>query len=102
MNKEHPKSSSFMDNIRHYNSMFAFTSMGGKQDKTVNVGRGPYCYRIQGQNLHKIATLLPAKGKPPKFAQLYITINLMRFVTGSTLSAPSHQHHQVQLSLTTS
>jgi hypothetical protein len=89
MNKEHPKSSSFMDNIRRYNSMFAFTSMGGKQDKSVNVGRGPYCYRIEGQNLHKIGTLLPEKGKPPKFAQLYIydkpneirnRINAVRFV----------------------
>nr|GEX17539.1 hypothetical protein [Tanacetum cinerariifolium] len=28
------------DNIRRYNSMFAFTSMGGKQDMSVNVGRG--------------------------------------------------------------
>ena len=45
--------------------------MGGKQDKSVNVGRGPYCYRIQG-HLHKIGTLLPEKGKPPKFSQLYI------------------------------
>nr|GEX72585.1 ATP-dependent DNA helicase PIF1-like [Tanacetum cinerariifolium] len=29
---KHPKSASFIDNIRRYNSMFAFTSMGGKQD----------------------------------------------------------------------
>nr|GEY88169.1 retrovirus-related Pol polyprotein from transposon TNT 1-94 [Tanacetum cinerariifolium] len=51
---KHPKSASFIDNIRRYNSMFAFTSMGGKQDTSVNVGRGTrvtmkqyFAYRIQ-------------------------------------------------------
>lgn len=70
--KEHPKSASFIDNIRRYNSMFAFTSMGGKQDTSVNVGRGPYCYRLHGENYHLAGSLLPETGKPPKFAQLYI------------------------------
>nr|GEZ70306.1 plant OB fold protein [Tanacetum cinerariifolium] len=32
-------SASFIDNIRRYNSMFAFNSMGGKQNTSVNVGR---------------------------------------------------------------
>ncbi|PWA87092.1 hypothetical protein CTI12_AA128120 [Artemisia annua] len=66
------KSSSFIDNIRRYNSMFAFTSIGAKQDNTVNKGYGPYCYRIQGENYHQMGTLLPKRGKPPVFAQLYI------------------------------
>lgn len=52
--------------------MFAFTSMGGKQDTSVNVGRGPYCYRIQGMNCHRMGSLLPEVGKPPKFSQMYI------------------------------
>ncbi|GKC92713.1 putative PIF1 DNA helicase/replication protein A1-like protein, partial [Tanacetum coccineum] len=43
---KHPKSASFIDNIRRYNSLFAFTSMDGP--------------------------LLPADGKPAKFTQLYI------------------------------
>ncbi|PWA81097.1 hypothetical protein CTI12_AA189780 [Artemisia annua] len=50
-----PKSNSFIDNIRRYNSMFAFTSIGAKQDNTVNKGYGPYCYRIQGENYHQMA-----------------------------------------------
>ena len=67
-----PKSKSFIDNIRRYNSMFAFTSIGAKQDNTVNQGYGPYCYRIQGENYHQMGTLLPKRGKPPVFTQLYI------------------------------
>ncbi|GKD31695.1 putative PIF1 DNA helicase/replication protein A1-like protein [Tanacetum coccineum] len=69
---EHDKSASFIDNIRRYNSMFAFTSMGGKVDDTVNYGRGPFCYRIHGENYHRVGSLLPETGKTPKFAQLYI------------------------------
>ena len=72
INGQHPKSSTFIDNIRRYNSMFAFTSIGAKQDMSVTDGRGPYCYRIQGQNYHRMGTLLPEKGKTPKFAQQYI------------------------------
>ncbi|GJT53951.1 hypothetical protein Tco_0989005 [Tanacetum coccineum] len=72
INKKHQKSTTFIDNIRRYNSMFAFTSMGGKQDKSVNTGRGPYCYRIQGMNCHRMGALLPDEGKPPIFSQLYI------------------------------
>ena len=72
INGQHPKSAMFVDNIRRYNSMFAFTSIGAKQDMSVTDGRGPYCYRIQGQNYHRMGTLLPERGKAPKFAQQYI------------------------------
>ena len=69
---KNPKSESFIDNIRRYNSMFAFTSIGAKQDTSVNQGYGPYCYRIQGENYHLMGTLLPQQGKQPAFSQLYI------------------------------
>ena len=87
---EHPKSDSFMENIRRYNSMFAFTWMAGKQDTTVNTGRGPFCFRIQGENNHVLGDLLPKPGEPPKFGQLYIydpanevqnRINVVRYFT---------------------
>ena len=79
-----------MENIRRYNSMFAFTWMAGKQDTSVNNGRGPYCFRIQGENNHVLGDLLPKPGEPPKFGQLYIydpanevqnRINVVRYVT---------------------
>lgn len=70
---EDAKSQNFRNNIRTYNSMFAFTSMGGKVDDSINRrGRGPYVFRLHGQTYHSIGSLLPEPGAPPKFAQLYI------------------------------
>ncbi|XP_022027109.2 uncharacterized protein LOC110928403 [Helianthus annuus] len=66
------ESKHFLNNIRRYNSMFAFTSMGGKVDPTVNRGNGPFCYRISGENYHSTGSLLPEDGDQPKFCQLYI------------------------------
>ncbi|XP_022018850.1 uncharacterized protein LOC110918879 [Helianthus annuus] len=66
------ESKHFLNNIRRYNSMFAFTSMGGKVDHTVNRGNGPFCYRISGENYHSTGSLLPEDGDQPKFCQLYI------------------------------
>ncbi|KAF7821900.1 uncharacterized protein G2W53_027355 [Senna tora] len=65
------RSSHFMKEIRNYN-MFAFTSMGGKIDHSINQGKRPYVFRIQGQNMHMLGSLLPPNGERPKFSQLYI------------------------------
>ncbi|KAF8388771.1 hypothetical protein HHK36_025451 [Tetracentron sinense] len=62
----------FKDHIRTYNSMLSFTSMGGKIDNSVLDGQGPYAFRINGANYHKIGSLLPSPGNKPKFAQLYV------------------------------
>ncbi|XP_062014061.1 uncharacterized protein LOC133730499 [Rosa rugosa] len=62
----------FRENIRAYNSMFAFTSMGAKIDETINDGSGPYIFKISGQVHHLMGSLLPIEGESPKFAQLYI------------------------------
>ncbi|KAL1355887.1 uncharacterized protein [Arachis hypogaea] len=66
------KSLYFQKNIRSYNSMFAFTSLGGKVMDSVNDGRGPPQFIISGQNYHRIGSLLPVAGEKPKFAQLYV------------------------------
>nr|GEX40807.1 hypothetical protein [Tanacetum cinerariifolium] len=34
-------------------------------------GRGPYTFRINGQNYHRIGSLLPAEGVPPRYTQQY-------------------------------
>ena len=52
--------------------MFAIMSLGGKVDKTLNDGNGPYVFRLNGQNHRQIGSLLPVDGSEPKFAQLYI------------------------------
>ncbi|XP_060969574.1 uncharacterized protein LOC133036831 [Cannabis sativa] len=62
----------FRKNIRAYNSMFAFTSMGGRIDNLINQSQGSYVFRMSGQNYHHIGSLLPEHEKNPQFAQLYI------------------------------
>ena len=62
----------FIRNIRQYNCLFAFTSMGAQIDNSVNDGRGPPLFKFCGQVHHRIGTLLPDDGSPPRFIQLYI------------------------------
>lgn len=65
-------SKNFLKNIRTYNMIFSFTSMGGKIYHSVNVGRGPYCFRLHGHNYHRLGSLLPVKDSKPNFSQLYV------------------------------
>ncbi|XP_031116659.1 uncharacterized protein LOC116020319 [Ipomoea triloba] len=53
------KSTHFLQNIRSYNNMFCFTSMGGKIDRTINNGNSPPVFRLHGQNFHLMGSLLP-------------------------------------------
>lgn len=62
----------FRRSIRAYNSLFSFTSMGGKVGENMLGNRGPYTFRVHGENYHRIGSLLPKAGKPPQFCQLYI------------------------------
>ncbi|KAL6584543.1 hypothetical protein OROMI_003832 [Orobanche minor] len=72
LENRHDKSKRFIEDIWAYNMMFSFTSMGGKIDYSVNKGADPYTFRLGGQNLHRIGSLLPLDGSTPKFSQLYI------------------------------
>ncbi|CAN6822567.1 unnamed protein product [Brassica oleracea] len=65
-------STHFQHDIRTYNSILAFTSMGAQIDHSVMHKTGPFTYRIHGQNAHRIGSLVPEPGRPPKFSQLYI------------------------------
>ncbi|WOH01414.1 hypothetical protein DCAR_0520798 [Daucus carota subsp. sativus] len=67
-----PKSPHFRQNIRVYNCMFAMCSSGGKVDHKINRGGAPFCFKIRGQNMHFIGSLIPEEGSKPKFCQLYI------------------------------
>ncbi|GJX91672.1 hypothetical protein Tco_0344998 [Tanacetum coccineum] len=62
----------FIDNIRAYNQMFSMTSLGANVDSSINNGRGPYVFRISGQNYHWIGSMCLDEGNPPRFLQLYI------------------------------
>jgi hypothetical protein len=52
----------FRHEIRMYNSVLAFTSLGAKVDDSVTRGPGPYSFRIQSELYHKIGSLSPAEG----------------------------------------
>ncbi|PWA72374.1 hypothetical protein CTI12_AA271070 [Artemisia annua] len=62
----------FMENIRAYNQMFAMTSLGAEIDYSINMGRGPYVFKISGQLYHRIESLCPEQNARPQFLQLYI------------------------------
>ncbi|GJW16856.1 hypothetical protein Tco_0024292 [Tanacetum coccineum] len=62
----------FLENIRAYNQMFIMTSLGAHVGESINIGRGPYVFKILGQLYHWIGSLCPADGEPPRFLQLYI------------------------------
>ncbi|KAF2355516.1 hypothetical protein FHG87_013728 [Trinorchestia longiramus] len=47
--------SNFTQNIRNYNSAFAFASFGANIRPPP--GRGPYCFRLQGQTYHSASNL---------------------------------------------
>ena len=66
------RSKHFMERIKGYNMMFAFTSMSGQIDKTLNIGGGPYVFRVGGQTCHRIGNLLLDESTLAKFQQLYI------------------------------
>ncbi|KAK9912022.1 hypothetical protein M0R45_035896 [Rubus argutus] len=63
----------FRQNIRAYNNVFAFTSMGVYVDETINVRAGGiYTFRAQGSIYHKIGGLLLVDDRRPRYLQAYI------------------------------
>ncbi|RLN98413.1 hypothetical protein BBJ28_00021640 [Nothophytophthora sp. Chile5] len=88
----------FRKNIRAYNQVFAFTSVGAsrsdrghvqgvREDSEVQGQRGVYTYRIQGAMGHYLGSMLPyvdrrtGEESAPKFAQIYIVDPDMRHRT---------------------
>src|SRR4051794_33911657 len=63
----------FRQNIRAYNSAFAFASFGGKIDHTLNRGgqRAPYVFKVNGDVYHQHGSLIPEIGETPAYAQIY-------------------------------
>lgn len=56
---------------------FHLLFMGGKIDHELNDLKGPYVFKIQEQNFHRLGNLLPTSESTPKFSQLYISIILI-------------------------
>lgn len=62
----------FRENIRAYNMIFSFTSLGGDTENSVRESGGPQMFQIHGENYHRIGSLKPENDGDPKFMQLYI------------------------------
>src|SRR5512138_351968 len=69
----------FLQNIRAYNNVFAFTSLGAKiiegehgDRRYTSATSGVYTFRIQGSTHHLMGSLMPNDGTDPKFAQVYV------------------------------
>nr|GEW19043.1 helitron helicase-like domain-containing protein [Tanacetum cinerariifolium] len=45
---------------------------GARVDDLINIGRGPYVFKILGQLYHWLGSLCPAEGESPRFLQLYV------------------------------
>jgi len=63
----------FRDNLRTYNNVLSFCSLGVEVDESVWGPMGVYVFRIKGALYHKLGSLLPFEGEKPKFAQIYVT-----------------------------
>ena len=61
----------FINHIRAYNQVLAFTSIRANIDEDLaNAREGVYTFRIQGGLYHQVGGLMPNNDKP-KFAQIY-------------------------------
>ncbi|CAN6927411.1 unnamed protein product, partial [Brassica oleracea] len=66
------QSKHFQKNLRPYNMVFSFTSLGGKVERSVKKGLGPDMFQLHGENYHLLGSLRPPDGNSAKFGQLYI------------------------------
>ncbi|KAJ3513797.1 hypothetical protein NMY22_g14933 [Coprinellus aureogranulatus] len=68
-----PASKHFRENMWQYNRAFSFTSMGVREDHSVNgPGRGPPVFRVSGELHHYSGALEAPDGSLPRYAQLYV------------------------------
>lgn len=72
LNSDGKRTTHYKNKIRIYNSLFAFTSLGGRIDNTINRGRAPYTFKLGGLNYHLIGSICPTGGETPKYCQLYV------------------------------
>ncbi|KAL0742634.1 hypothetical protein Bca4012_084147 [Brassica carinata] len=62
----------FQRNLRPYNMIFSFTSLGGKVERSVRKGIGLDMFQLHGENYRLAGSLFPNDGDDAKFGQMYI------------------------------
>ncbi|KAF8077513.1 hypothetical protein N665_1031s0003 [Sinapis alba] len=63
LTKDDAISKHYQENIRALNMMFSFTSLGGKIDNSVNMGKGPKIFKLHGENFHLLVVGDSVKSK---------------------------------------
>jgi hypothetical protein len=86
----------FRENIRVYNSMFSFTSMGAQVNRDINFGSGPYVFKISGQVHHLMGSVLPSDSECPKYAQLYVYDTKNEVSNRINAIDPSHDNQKIK------
>lgn len=82
----------FWKNIKAYNSIFVFTSIGDQVDGSINRSKGPYVFKISDQNYHRIESLLPEINiKNAVCSAIYICIYMI-------LKKWDKQHNELSIS----
>lgn len=67
------KDPTVLRDVRSYNSVFAFTSIGASVDQSLaNARDGLYTFRIHGTIRHRMGSLILPPGENLKFAQIYV------------------------------
>ena len=66
--------------------MFAFTSLGGKIDNSINRGKGPFVFRLNGENYHSMGSILPTDGEKPNFLSYIYMTQKMKYQTDKIAS----------------
>jgi len=82
--------SSFRTLIHNYNNALVFSSDGVTIGQSVAGQSGVYRFKIQGELVHCIGSLLPHPGEVPHFAQIHI-LNSLSPITPTEIRL-AHQH----------
>ncbi|KAG9220408.1 hypothetical protein CCMSSC00406_0006673 [Pleurotus cornucopiae] len=100
----------FRHNIRAYNMALAFTSLGVREDDSINhranryMGGSTWVFRIQGQLYHRSGALEAGEGRAPSYSQLYVydpqAALQQRMLRNNTLRRDTMEGLQNMLSLT--
>jgi len=69
--EQNPRARAFRDGLRHYNNLFAFTSVKCTGTTRGVAGNGPMAFQIQGTLYHLTGPLDSTGGSNPQFAQIY-------------------------------
>lgn len=73
--------------------------MGSNVDRSINDGRGPYCFKIHGQVYHRIGLLIPYGNDRPLFSQIYVYDTEHELSNRYSSFSYENDHGQLHMSL---